>query len=716
MIRPNDDFYMWQNKKWLDDPSNAIPSDYSNWGSFTKLYDESIINLLKILKDISNKEYIEDSNEKILAQIFRKSEEKFLSWEKGEGNYQNILNKFKFLNELDLENYSQSLAKIGAYFKVNSISFPIVFGKSEDLFDCENVRLDISGSDFSLPERDYYFDEKFKGIRDNFMNHLNNIKNILNLSDNFSVNVFNFEKKIAYHSMKSEQKREYETYFTKTTLTNFYENIGALKTNSNKLKNYGEDKKIRNWESLLNEEKEKIKSFMETFYSELKLREFLERNYENNFEKSNSDSEIYTLLAYDGDYFLNILPYILDMNNKEEIISYLQYCIIKSESNYCTKELNEEIFDFYSRKISGQETQKPYEKQIIARINLWANDVLGQVYVKNYFSEESKKELEKMIGYVLDTMKTSLTNNDWLTEGTKQKALEKLSTFKMKIGYPDKWRDFSTLNFTDGDSLNLLREKINKFWHTEKFLNKINSKVDRNEWAFPPQTVNAYYDPQQNEIVFPAAILQPPFYTKSLSDVDPNLDLGNFENYNPLIPINHGGIVAVIAHEVTHGYDDQGRKFDSTGNMTDWWTDEDIKLFNNKASLMEDQVNIFEFKDSKGQNHFMNSKLTMGENLADLGGLTLALNSMLYHPDYCKDSISPFNNNEAIRLFFKSWGNIWKRNIKEELKIQYLISDPHAPAEFRGNLVKNIDEFYKAFSISENDKMYLSPNKRVKMW
>jgi len=276
----------------------------------------------------------------------------------------------------------------------------------------------------------------------------------------------------------------------------------------------------------------------------------------------------------------------------------------------------------------------------------------------------------------------------------------------MKIGYPDKWENYSELNIKSTDTPYTMHKKLIEFHYNKEFMEKINKPVDKTEWHMSPQTVNAYYNPLLNEIVFPAAILQPPFYVPDMNSVDIDVDKTDTSLKKP---INYGSICAVIAHEITHGFDDKGCKFDAYGNMKNWWTDEDMQLFKSRAHVMHEQALNHNYTDSKGNVYTMNPTLTMGENLADLGGMTLSLKAMISDPDIKLTK-------KVLQVFFMSFANIWKRHMKEEQRINRITSDPHAPAEYRANLVNNIDEFYDAFNITPDDDMYLPPKKRVRMW
>lgn len=715
---PKTNFYLWQNSKWLDNPNNKIPSDYSSWGTFEKLRDNSLKQQIEILQELSEKhtKKKKDLNEDEikLAIIYSKRLNKYENWDNNIGDYIELKKELSELqNNINTKNIL-SFAEVGSWFCKNGINFLLEFDKSSDMQKVEDMLLDLAPGHLSLPTRDYYFDEKFNKQRELYKKHLKNIYQLLKnnnilLSDNFDSDVFEFEKMIAYIQMSPAQSRLYDQYYTKTTLEGVYNNIENHNFVKEKLNNYSDNEKKVN---LTNSEREKAKQFFEVMYNKLNLRFHMKNNYQNKLSPNSTNKDkAFDLTIYDGDYFVRLFKILLDEKNLELCYSWLQYNVVKSFGHYCTKQLNDEIFDFYSRKLRGQVEQKSNQKRAVEVVNNWVGELLGKIYVKKNFSEESKKDIIHMIDNVLDVMKHSLENNDWLTKKTQENAIKKLSSFVKKIGYPDVWKDFSSLQIDEKDSLFEIRNKVEHFFYTTEFLEKINTPLDRKKWLMTPQTINAYYHPQLNEIVFPAAILQPPFYQSKYTDIEFSIESKvTYEKlkFDPLVPINHGGIIAVIAHEITHGYDDQGRKFDHEGNMVDWWTEEDTKLFTKKIKHMVKQANNYKYKDVDGKTHKMNAELTMGENLADLGGLTLSLKALL------KDKM--YDNPEAIKLFFKSWANVWKTNIKEESKIDRLVSDPHAPADFRTNLVKNIDLFHVTFDVQEKDDMWLKPNDRVRMW
>jgi putative endopeptidase len=714
-LKPQNNFYLWQNSEWLNDPKNQIPSDYTSWGAFMKLRDNSLIHQNEILTELVKNYNNLSTDEKKISIIYKKILQKYNEWENNIGNYNELKKEFDILkNTIDNNNFISTLAKYGSHCCINGIGFLFEFDKGSDMKNVENILLDLAPCNLLLPTREYYLDDKFKNQIELFKEHLNNIYAILKnnnilVDKNFASNVLEFEKKLAYIKMTKSQSRLYDQYFTKTNLEGVYTDIENHNFVKDKLENYiNEDKEI----FLTKEEKESAKIFFKNIYDELQLKKYMENNFDNNFKMKNMSKEmVYDLTIYDGDYFKRLFKLLTDNNNINLCVSWLQYNLVHSLSDYCTKELNEEFFDFYGRKLNGQKEQKSYDKRAVENINSWVGELLGKVYVKKHFSQESKNDIVTMINKVIEMMDDSINNNDWLTSKTKENAKKKLSTFIKKIGFPDVWKKFDKLEISENDTLFEIRNKIKQFYYTTEFLEKINTNLDKTKWLMTPQTVNAYYHPQLNEIVFPAAILQPPFYQSSYESIEMKVEPKEYYEklgFDPLVPINHGGIIAVIAHEITHGYDDQGRKYDHNGNMIDWWTEEDTKLFMEKTKLMANQAKQYIYTDNNNNIHKMNPDLTMGENLADLGGLTLSLKALLTNKIY--------NNPEAVRLFFKSWANVWKSNFKEEARINRLASDPHAPVDFRANLVKNIDLFHEVFEVDKKDDMWLESDARVKMW
>ena len=718
-LAPGINFYQYVNHVWLSNPLNQIPLDYSSWGGFTKLYDEGLTNQIDIVKNLENK-CVSEEQEKVFA-IWKASEKRFSSWNDGTSNCVPISEELKILDEhFSDDHYIHNLAKYLHYTQINGISNVLDFDSGSDLKNVNNVVLDFSVSGLSLPSREYYKSSEFQDKLNMYKDHLTNVKNILKLftielDDQFEQHVLDFETKIADYNMNPDQSREYDKYYTNTTLDGIVEKINELNSLSKKQENYEEiDRNYMFDDSMKNTFEEFFVLLCDHFDFKTKL----ENNYEKNFANiPNPPDSKYQITAFDGDGIRRCMKLIFDESNFAQYKSYMQYKIIKSFHGFCTKELDDEFFDFYSRKLGGQEKEKPEDKRSIGIVNSYAGEMMGKLFVEQYFSETSKTEMGKLVGNVLDIMDDSLKTNDWLTDATKKTAVEKLTTFTSKIGYPDQWKDYSDFDVTLGDSLYDISKKARKWGLRVNFFEKINSVLDREEWRMTPQTVNAYFMPTQNEIVFPAAILQPPFFHHDANSVDFDIsdELAMVEDLDVVTPCNYGGIGAVIAHEITHGYDDKGRKFDGDGNLNDWWSEEDRQLFQKKTEIMVSSVEKYLYKDEEsGKEHKMNPQLTMGENLAVIGGLSLSMKALLKH--LSENNSDDIRVRASMRVFFKSWANVWKQNIKKDRRVMLLNVDPHAPTDFRGNLVQHIDEFYDVFDITESDPMYLEPKDRMKMW
>ncbi|ARF11159.1 peptidase M13 [Klosneuvirus KNV1] len=718
---PSDNFYLHVNSKWLNDPANKIPAEYPKWGGFIKLHDNTLKEQIKLVQTLKNKTDKTEEEMKISA-IWEASVTRFNSWRNKSADYNPIIQELQTLesyipSDTTPQDLINNIAKYYYYTQVNGISNVFDFDKGSDLTNSNNVVLDFSVSGLSLPSREYYTEDNFKEKREMFKQHLQNIANLLNtdLGSDFVQNVFDFENELAKYTMKREQSRNYSEYYTNTTLTNLYKNINSLTSLPEKQNNYVESERDFKLNDL---QLKSTAEFFEMVYNLFDFRNVMQNNSNKYFNNVDNPPNIEHVTVFDGDAVRRVVTMILTPENLVKYKSYLQYKIISAFKAFCTEEMDNEFFDFYSRKLSGQAEKLSEDKRSIQTVNGYAGEMMGKVYVDNFFPEKYKKDISQMIQEMIEVMKDSINKNDWLTTPTKEKALIKLNKFNVKIGYPDVWKDYSKFDIQTGDTLYDIVKKAKKWSLYVEFYDKLNSVLDRNEWHMTPQTVNAYFSPSQNEIVFPAAILQPPFYCKTNDDIDfditDEVKMTDMK-YDFTKAVNFGGICAVIAHEITHGYDDKGRKFDGNGNLQEWWTEEDAKLFKEKTELMANQASQYKFVDSDDNKEYkLNPQLTMGENLADIGGISLALQAM--NKQLQKNNVPPQIVKANQRVLFKSFANIWKQNTKKDYMINQMTTDPHSPSEFRANLVKNMNEFYDVFNVTENDNMYISPDKRIRMW
>jgi putative endopeptidase len=371
---------------------------------------------------------------------------------------------------------------------------------------------------------------------------------------------------------------------------------------------------------------------------------------------------------------------------------YLTLRTIDSYSPYLSKAFVDENFDFYQRTLSGTPQIKPRWKRALGELEVSAGDLLGKEYVKRHFPREAKQRMDALVANLLKAFDVSIDELAWMGPETKQEAHGKVANFTVKIGYPTKWTDYTGLVTRKDDLLgNVLRAReVN----VRRELKKAGQPVDKTEWGVTPQTVNAYYNPLANEILFPAAILQPPFFDMKADDA-----------------VNYGGIGAVIGHEISHGFDDQGRKFDGKGRLRDWWTDKDNERFMARASALVQQYNVF--SPIPGMN--VNGQLTLGENIGDLSGLAVAHKAYLIALDGKEAPVLDGFTGE--QRFYVGWGQVWARKYRDDELRKRLKTDPHSPSEYRANgILRNMPAFAKAFDVKEGDKMYLPPDQVVRIW
>ena len=419
--------------------------------------------------------------------------------------------------------------------------------------------------------------------------------------------------------------------------------------------------------------------------------------------------------------FLTGFDAFWDEADLEDLKLWARVHVIIGSASMLSHDFDATNFDFYGKVLSGTTQQRDRWKRGVSLVNSVCGEEVGQEYVKRHFPESSKQRMEQLVANLIDAYRVSITNSTWLGEETKTKALEKLSKFTPMIGYPDRWRDYSALDVREGNGLiaNMAAAALYEYGYQ---LAKAGKPVDKGEWFMNPQTVNAYYEPSMNEIMFPAAILQPPFFNPQADDA-----------------ANYGGIGAVIGHEIGHGFDDQGSQYDGDGALRDWWTAEDKANFKKRTTALIEQYNAFvpsqlaeKYADDPSKAPHVNGALTIGENIGDLGGVNIALKASAFSLD--KASCRPEDGSpEAIEAslatapvmdgftglqrFFLSYASIWRSKNRDELAEQFLQIDPHSPAECRTNgIVRNVDLFYKAFDVHEGDTMWLAPEARVAIW
>jgi putative endopeptidase len=373
--------------------------------------------------------------------------------------------------------------------------------------------------------------------------------------------------------------------------------------------------------------------------------------------------------------------------------AWLTFHHLRAAAPFLSSRFVDANFAFYGTRLSGIPQLRERWKRGVGVLEACLGEAVGKLYVARHFPPEHKQHMQRLVGWLIEAYRVDIEKLDWMSPETRERALTKLEKFTPKIGYPDKWRDYSTVHIDRHDLLGSARRA--DAFESDRNLAKIGQEIDRTEWHMTPQTVNAYYNPGMNEIVFPAAILRRPFF-------DPDADDA----------VNFGGIGAVIGHEVGHGFDDQGSRYDGDGNLVDWWTETDRKGFEERAKALIEQYDAFEPAGLDG--HHVNGALTVGENIGDLGGIQIAHTA--YQLSLQGGEAPVIDGLTGSQRVFLGWGQVWRTAVREAEQIRRLAIDPHSPPEFRANVVRNLDEFHQAFGVAEGDGMWLAPEDRVRIW
>jgi putative endopeptidase len=637
LVLPGDNFEKFVNGSWLK--SNAIPADKSSFGSFDLLYDQSQKDVREIIENAAKQNAIEGSEEQKIGDFYASFVNRKVRDQKG------INPMVPYLKQIDsIQNYTN----LAGYFgKANRLGIPTPFSVSvtEDFKNPnKNVLMTWQGG-LGLPERDYYLSEdaKMKDIRNKYVQHVQKMLELSKIQDANvkATEIMDLETKLASIQMKKEDTRD------AIKLYNVYK-FSDLKT------------------------------LMPNFDWMLML---------NNAGVGDQKSLIVSQVEYTKK--LNDLIQKTPLSTWK---NFLTWKVIDNASSYLSEDLDAQNFEFYGKVLSGKEKQEEDWKRGVSAVNSSLGELVGKVYVKKHFSPEAKKKMVAMVDNLLDAYAESIKKLDWMSDNTKKQALDKVKKFSVKIGYPDTWKDYSDLKINKNDLFgNVERSTLVEY---NRMLDKLGKPVDRTEWGMTPQTVNAYYNPTLNEIVFPAAILQPPFFNLDADDA-----------------VNYGGIGAVIGHEIGHGFDDQGSGFDGDGVMRNWWTKEDLTKFKDKTNTLVGQYSSFKAFDDLN----LNGEFTLGENIGDLGGLSIAIKA--YKKSLNGKEAPVLDGYTGIQRVFIGWGQVWLENVREESLRSQIASDPHSPAKYRINgVVRNIPEFYEAFKIKPTDSLYLAPKNRVKIW
>lgn len=637
-VRPQDNFYRYVNGAWLN--NNEIPGDKTSIGSFYDLRDEADDNVKAIIEELAATENLKmGSDEQKVADLFRSFMNNEARDAAGIAPIQPI---FDNINNLKDKNELATFFGENQKYGFNS---PLYFYISVDAKDSTRYATHVWQNGLGLPDRDYYFNEadRFVALRDGYLAHIEKMFDLAGFKNGKAAaqTIMALETKLAGFHWTKVESRDSTKRYNKFDVADLNSVTDAFNWTA-----YLEAQGAGAQKDLIINQPSFVKGFGETFA-----------------ETSLDDWK-----------------------------TFLTFHTLSNFASSLTTDLDNENFDFYSKQLSGRKEQRPMWKRGVSIVNRNLGEVIGKVYVGRHFKPEAKTRMTQLVENLRGAYGASIDELEWMSDETKKAAQVKLASFDPKIGYPNKWEDYSKLAIKSDDLVgNIMRS--GEVSH-QKEVAKLGGPIDRQEWGMTPQTVNAYYNPTKNEIVFPAAILQPPFFNLNADDA-----------------VNYGGIGAVIGHEMGHGFDDQGSKYDGEGNLRNWWTDEDLAAFKVRTdNLVEQYSNYAVFDDLN-----VNGELTLGENIGDLSGVTIAYKA--YKASLNGKEAEVIDGLTGDQRFFMGYAQVWRGKMVEKSLRNRVATDPHSPGEFRAlGSLSNMPEFYEAFDVKEGDAMYIAPEKRVKIW
>ena len=637
--RAGDDFFRYANGKWLD--TFELPASRSNYGSFTVLGDRSDQRVREIIDDLTNIEPADDSIEQKISDYY-------LSYMNTEAlNDLGISPLLPGLSTLDAIDTIEELIQGFGRALIDNTATPFGFYVGTDRSDPDKHQLVLSVGGIGLPDRDYYLvdTEQYENVRSEYVAHIARVLDLAGIENTQAKAeaVLNLETQIAQHTWPRDQRRNRDLTYNPMSYEDFKSQFQGL-----------------DWD---------------TYFAAAGITDLEDLNV--SYPSAMSPIiELVNTVAVD------------DWKN------FMTYRFIVDSAAVLSEEIDREQFNFYSTVLNGVPEQRERWERGVARVGALNSlgEAVGQVYVERHFPESAKQQMEELVENLRAAVAQSIDEIDWMGVETKQEALKKLESFRPKIAYPDVWKDLSSIEISQ-DNLFENAQNIREFNYEDE-IGRLGQPTNREEWGMTPQTVNAYYNSSFNEIVFPAGILQPPFF-------DPLADAA----------VNYGGIGAVIGHEMGHGFDDQGSKSDFAGVQRNWWTEEDRANFEAQTTALAAQYDQFE----PVPGFFIDGNFTLGENIGDVGGLSLAFRA--YKMSLNGEAAPVIDGLTGDQRFFLAWAQVWQRKYRRDALIQRLTSDPHSPSEFRVNgVVRNFDEWYEAFNVQPGDKLYLSPEERIRIW
>lgn len=636
-VRPQDDLYQHINGAWLK--STTIPDDRPLEGTFTALRDGSELAVREIIEEAANRGEEATGIEQKVGDLYKSFMDEETVEAKGlEPIRERLAAVFATTSSAEL------MALAGRLFR-SDVSGLFYIYPAPDAGNPDRILLYTGQGGLGLPDESYYREEKFAPIVSAYREHVRTMLGMAGIADPeaASSRVVALETALASHHWDNVTLRDpQKTYNLKSA-----------------------------------EEANQLFPLIGTWFDAAEI----------------SPEKRTEIVVSTPDFFVGAAA-LLDSESLESWQEWLAMRVVGSAAPYLSSEFVDANFAFYGTTISGTPRNKDRWKRGVAVVEASLGEAVGQIYVSRHFPESHKARMQTLVSNLIEAYRQSITDLQWMGEETKQEALKKLDAFRPKIGYPEEWIDYSAVAVDPSDLLGNVERAHNA--DVERHLDEVGKPVDRNKWLMTPQTVNAYYHPMLNEIVFPAAILQPPFFTADADDA-----------------VNYGGIGAVIGHEIGHGFDDQGSQFDGGGALRNWWSEDDRKAFEALTAKLVAQFDAL--SPLAAPEHKVNGKLTLGENIGDLGGLTIAYKAYLLSLN--GEEAAVIDGFTGVQRFFASWAAGWRQVIRTEEAIRRLATDPHSPNEFRTNAIaKNLDAFHTAFEVTDQDGMWLSPEDRVSIW
>ena len=643
--KASNDFFRYVNGAWLD--KTEIPADRTRWGSFDELRQRTDEDALAILKEAaSNHAYSATTDQGKAVIVFESV------MDVAKRNKLGISPLKPYFKKIDaVKNAKDLQALLIEMEPIGGIGFLGVY-VGPDAKDSNRNVLYIGPGSLGLPDRDYYMsdDADSKEKRAKYQEHV--AKMLAFVGDNPATAKKNAEKILAIETAMSAprldrvERRDRRKSYNPMTVADLQKLTPAI-----------------NW---------------------------------NTYLKGVGVAKVDTLIVSQPKY----MTAFQDIVSKGDVAAwkaYMKWTLLNGSASLLSTDIEDANFDFYGKTLTGAMQQRPREERALQVVNGTVGEALGKLYVEKKFPAEAKEKAEKMIKNVFKAFENRINNLTWMSPETRVSAIEKLHKSRIKIGYPDKWKDYSKLVLVSTDKDGNYFDNMKRYskWRYEENIADLQKPVDKDRWGMSPQTVNAYFNPSFNEIVFPAAILQPPFY-----------------NYKADEAVNYGGIGAVIGHEISHGFDDSGSRYNADGNLVNWWTEQDLKEFTALGTALADQYSALEPLPGI----FVDGKFTLGENIGDLGGVNSAYDGLKLF--LAENGPAPLIDGlTAEQRFFISWATIWRTKMRDEAIKSQVKTDPHSPGMFRAFVpLQNVDAFYEAFNIKEGDGMYLKPSDRVKIW